>query len=355
MSLINQMLRDLEQRTPKTPEPAEPLKIRTASNTGGKPNRFWFIALLALPAFYAWQNRPSQPLTPTIPATGKATPNQVQTGAIDVSPALAATAPTPAATTTIMPPAPAPLPPSPQTEAQAATPAPQIAAAVPEKPLIKPAPPAKPAEKSPENPGIKPAAAPLKPEKSATPRQQAEALYRQAQQSASLPAARDFLRTALEIDPLYLPARTLLLQTLLKSHASDAEIGFFAENSLQLFPGNLLFIKTRAHLYVQQKNFKAAVNLLEQIDTDSVEDSAYLSLLAAGYQQLQAFPQASRIYQKLTQIQPDKAENWLGLAVALDKLNQTQPAAQAYRQALDKNSLNSQVVDYINQRLSALN
>ncbi len=180
-------------------------------------------------------------------------------------------------------------------------------------------------------------------------------LYHQAQISQSAASSRDALLTALALDPHYLPARTLLLQTLLKMHASDAEINAFTEKSLQLFPDNLLFIKTQAHLYVQQKRFNEAIQLLEQIDAKRVEDSGYLSLLAASYQQLQRFPQAERIYQKLTQIQPDKAENWLGWAICLDKLNQPQDAARAYREALNKNTLNSQVVDYINQRLSAFN
>jgi tetratricopeptide (TPR) repeat protein len=140
----------------------------------------------------------------------------------------------------------------------------------------------------------------------------------------------------------------------MKSRA-DVELDEFLDDSLALFPNNLLFIKTRAHLYVQQKNFAAAVNILERIDADTVDDSPFLALLAAGYQQLQHFPQAARIYQRLSQIQPDKAENWLGLAIAQDKLNQSQAAVQAYRQALDKKTLNAEVVSYIKQRLTALN
>jgi tetratricopeptide (TPR) repeat protein len=147
----------------------------------------------------------------------------------------------------------------------------------------------------------------------------------------------------------------LLLQTLLKYRASPAEIAAFVQESLELFPNNLLFVKTQAHLYVQQKNFAAAVSLLERIDSNTVDDPAYLALLAAGYQQQQQFARAEPIYRRLTELQADKAEYWLGLAMNQDKLNQTQAAAESYRQALDKNTLNAEVVSYIKQRLDALN
>ncbi len=338
MSLINQMLRDLEQRNPPNPNPAQPLNVRIASNgRGNKLSRLWLMPLLiALPAAYVWrQNQTVQTAPQPAAATAAAIAEPKQ------SPITAEL--------------PAPAPES----AQAPLPEPKVSLDKPEQPVSKQEtvnnsvkPTAKPAKMAPEK--TRPASMP-QPAKTAIHRERAESLYRQAQRSASAIMARANLEEALELDPLYLPARSLLLQTLLKSHASDAEIGAFLEKSLQLFPDNLLFIKTRAHLYVQQKNFSAAVRLLEQIDAETVDDSAYLSLLAAGYQQLQSFPQAERIYRQLTSIQPDKAENWLGLAIAQDKLNQPQFAAQSYRQALDKKTLNSEVVDYIKQRLSALN
>jgi len=166
---------------------------------------------------------------------------------------------------------------------------------------------------------------------------------------------RENLLDALKLEPTHLPARTLLLQTLLKYRASPAEIAAFVQESLALFPNDLLFVKTQAHLYVQQKNFAAAVSILERIDSNTVDDPAYLALLAAGYQQQQQFTQAAPLYRRLTELQADKAEYWLGLAMNQDKLNQIQAAAESYRQALDKSTLNAEVVSYIKQRLDALN
>lgn len=343
MSLINQMLRDLEQRNNQNPKSAQPLNVRIAGKPARGKRLLWLLPLMALPAAYLWyQTQPGRP------APQPAAPVDAAVIAIP-EPAVERNQSQPPASP---PPNVSPAEPQqPASEQTIVNEPPQAVAksqaAVPKQAEATPPPPA---ERS-RNP--LPASAAVDRAKTSTPKEQAEALYRQAQHSASALMTKENLKEALQLDPHYLPARTLLLQTLLKSHA-DAELGEFVDDSLQLFPSNLLFIKTRAHMYVQQKNFAAAVNILERIDADTVDDGAYLALLAAGYQQLQRFPQAARIYRQLTQIQPDKAEHWLGLAIAQDKLNQPQSAVQAYRQALDKKTLNAEVVSYIKQRLSVL-
>jgi len=76
--------------------------------------------------------------------------------------------------------------------------------------------------------------------------------------------------------------------------------------------------------------------------------------LAATYQQLQSFTNAANVYQKLVSVNPEKAENWLGFALAQEKLGNPKLAREAYQQALSKNTLKPSVVSYIKQRLSEL-
>jgi tetratricopeptide (TPR) repeat protein len=145
-----------------------------------------------------------------------------------------------------------------------------------------------------------------------------------------------------------------MLQTLLKSGPTN-ELEAFTRESLALFPNHLAFVTSLAHLQLQRKELAAATATLERIDSTQSNEPAYLSLLAASYQQQKRFQQAASIYQKLTLIQPEKAENWLGLGICAENLHQRQTAIQAYQQALEKKTLNSDVVDYINQRLTVLN
>ncbi|AMK78853.1 MULTISPECIES: tetratricopeptide repeat protein [Methylomonas] len=338
MSLINQMLRDLEQRNNPNAASTPKLELRPAPHTKHRRRWPWLIAFaLTLPVHYLWrQTHSNQAEQPAVAVPRLALPAK-PTQTLPATPVEPQQQPTeaPIANATIAQPA------LPNTEQVI----PIVKAIEPEVPLSLPSAAAIP-------PAITPAA---KPVKAQTPAEQADALYRRAKAGNSSAAILAHLRNALQLNPSHLGARTLFLQTLLKAHAGSEEIADFVQASLQLFPDNLLFVKTRAHLYVQEKNFAEAINTLEQISADSVDDTAYLSLLAAGYQQQQRFPQAERIYQRLTQFQPDKAENWLGLAICQDKLNETQAAAQAYQQALDKNTLNADVVNYIKQRLSALN
>lgn len=330
MSLINQMLRDLEQRNTANAKSAPKLELRPAPHTQHQRRWYWLIAFaLTLPLHYVWrQTHSTQTEQPAVAAPTLALP----------------AAPAQISAPTAMEPPKITLP-----EAPAAIKTEQV---IQVSKAVEPEAPPASVNAAPIPPTIASAA---KPVKAQTPAEQADALYRRAKTGRSPSAIQAHLRDALALNPSHLGARTLLLQTLLKAHANPEEIADFVQESLQLFPDNLLFVKTQAHLYVQQKNFAAATNTLEQINPDSVDDTTYLSLLAAGYQQQQRFPPAERIYQRLTQQQPEKAEHWLGLAICQDKLNQTQAAAQAYQQALDKNTLNADVVNYIKQRLSALN
>ncbi|OQW80009.1 MAG: hypothetical protein BVN35_01150 [Proteobacteria bacterium ST_bin11] len=337
MSLINQMLRDLEQRNTPNTNSAPKLALRPALATKEKRRWYWLIAFaLTLPLHYVWRQTYSpQTEQPALPAAPPQLSAPTPTQAPPTEPAKVAVPEVPMANTSLaQPPA--------STSEQVS----QASAALePEMPSSSPVSAAIP-------PSLEPAATPVKVQ---TPAQQADALYRRAKTGKSASAVEALLRHALQLNPKHLGARTLLLQTLLKTQAGAEELTDLVQESLQFFPDNLLFVKTQAHLYVQQKNFAAATNTLEQVDADAVDDVAYLSLLAAGYQQQQRFPQAERIYQRLTQFQAEKAEHWLGLAICRDKLSQTQAAAQAYQQALDKNTLNADIVDYIKQRLGALN
>jgi MSHA biogenesis protein MshN len=345
MSLINQMLRDLEQRN--QPLPAT-VQIRTVTSPRPQKSSFkrrWLWVLIAIPAYYWNQGQRLEiSVVPVIANTENTTDYPAvisqllhaeheasSSSALAVSPLVLLAAVTREAQQTpyLNPPAP-----SANTRATKKT-APQP------KSMKRAA-----ARKSKTQHANTPARQPTR---------QAENLYRQALQSVSLTMQNDLLKQALQINPHYLAARSLLLQNLLKSSSTKANLQQFVDESLQLFPENLFFLKTRAHLFIQQKDFAAAIDVLEKMDSQRIDDTHYLSLLAVAYQQQQRFTEAAHIYQLLTAQQPDKAEHWLGLGITLEQCGQKTLAAQAFNQALEKNALNSEVVDYIKQRLSVLN
>lgn len=358
MSLINQMLRDLEQRKPSSPVTPnkQPLKVQSPVNQPQirHHQRWWLLAIvLGIGAFLWVQSTDHPPIQAPTPATQPV--KQSQSLNTPVVAEIAAPAPSTQSVASETGAASKP------TESTSTTPAPSFLSN-PTTPDAHPAPisasivktETAASPKSTKNPVNTEIAA--KPSNANTLRgtsQRAETLYRQASESASRMMRKATLREALELNPRHLPARNLLLETLMQEKSS-LELKQFLDESLGLFPDNPGFITALAHWHIKQKNFAAATKTLEQINSYSNHDPQYLALLAASYQQQQNFSQALTIYQKLSHLQPDKAENWLGLAICADKLQQSNNAIQAYQQALGKNTLNGDVVDYIQQRLSAL-
>lgn len=345
MSLINQMLRDLEQRSPTPPKPPVPealhiRKVALPDKSSHRGSHWWltiaFVGLaLAGMQYYQPAILPSPLSTVTSPAQ-PVTPPLIPSMAEQTLPVIPTEAKllienTPSAKTSLIPPDSAPInniPSPPKPLPVAKTPS--------KKPALKP-------QKSP--PAAKIAAA--------DHGLSADALYRQA---ASLPPGiqrKDLLQEALILNPKHLVARTMLLQTLQQTNAS-LELKQFLDESLELFPGHPGFTTALAHWQIKQKQADAAISTLESIDTRQHHDPQFLALKAAGYQQQHQYPQALPLYQELTRIQPDKAENWLGLGICADNLQQPGLALQAYQQALNKKTLQGDVVNYIKQRLNAL-
>jgi len=161
------------------------------------------------------------------------------------------------------------------------------------------------------------------------------------------------LELAILLNPQHINARLLLTNTLLQQGLT-IQSAKLLDQSLVLFPQNLQFITLRSQLFLQQKQAQDALNILHLIDENYVQDETYLSLLAAAYQQNNDNFNSLKTYQKLLNINPQKAEYWLGLAIALEKQGYPQQARNAYQQALDKNTLKPVILSYIKQRISIL-
>ncbi len=360
MSLINQMLRDLESRNTTNNAPSSlQQNIRITQAPSSKmPLLIWsLLAIVATGGTY-WAYQYSKSLAKTPPAIVVDNINKNPAPVTPFEQVLAApnavtnTAPRteqkpPENTTTPSVPVAQPVPaaqaaptvqPNPPVQATQSAPAVQAA------PEIVAAPPVK-------NRPITPNPSPTR---QTTAKQRADILYGQAENNFENPSSIVYkLEQVLNLDPRHLKARLLLAKTLHNQGQAD-KTAEFLDQSLALFPDNLQFINARAQLFLQQKNPDGALRTLQHIDLANSSNETYLSLLAATYQQLQSFTNAANVYQKLVTVNPEKAENWLGFALAQEKLNNTKLAREAYQQALSKNTLKQSVVSYIKQRLSEL-
>jgi len=344
MSLINQMLRDLESRnaTNNAPSTMQHTIQVTQPSASKMPRLIWsFLAIIVAGGTY-WAYQYSTTLTKTLPVLAADTINKDPVPIAPYEKILA----TPNALTD-----PAPKteqkPPE-NTTAQSVSAAQHIPAV--QTPTTVQALPEIVAKRPIKKMPIAPKPVPIK---QMTVKQQADLLYRQAENTFDNYSAVYTLEQALKLDPRHLKARLLLVKTLHKQGQVN-KTAELLDQSLALFPDNLQFINTRAQLFLQQRNPNGALKTLQHIDLTNSSNETYLSLLAATYQQLQSFPNAAKVYQRLVIVNPEKAENWLGLALSQEKLGNPKFARESYQQALNKNTLKESIVSYVKQRLTEL-
>ncbi|HEY8034885.1 MAG TPA: tetratricopeptide repeat protein [Methylobacter sp.] len=359
MSLINQMLRDLENRNTTNNAPSTLQHNIQVTQPAASKTPFLIWCLLAIVTtggtYWAYQYSKTLAKNPPIVVTDNIkkdpTPIAPYEKVLTVPNAVTDPAPKielePSESTKIQPisvaqPVPAiqtapPVQPKPPTQPVQTAQAVQSAPEIVDGPLVKKIPIA-------SNPTLI---------KSTTPKQQANLLYLQAENNSDDYSTAYKLEQALKLDPRHLKARLLLAKTLLNQGQVN-KTAEFLDQCLVLFPDNLQFINTRAQLYLQQKNPSGALKTLQRIDLTNSFNETYLSLLAATYQQLGSFTNAAKVYQKLLTINPEKAESWLGLALSQEKLGNLKSAREAYQQALSKNILKESITIYIKQRLTEL-
>lgn len=112
--------------------------------------------------------------------------------------------------------------------------------------------------------------------------------------------------------------------------------------------------KQQARQKLSQGDLAGAQTLLESDPPAVADDPAYHALLAGIYHKTGQHRQAAAMYQTLVAFEPDVTLHWLGLAVALDALRDRDGALRAFKRARD-GSNNRDVRNYIDQRIAALN
>lgn len=390
MSLINQMLQDLESRRAEDVRSAVPNEIRPLPRR--QPGRLgtWLgggLLALALggggfllaqgfaPAFL-------QPATPSAPRAAPGTPPALLPpggGTPGLAEASAAVAPVPDFGAS-PPPVPhegiglrlsdsiAAVPLSPVAP-PAASPA-RVAA----KPVEPPPPAAAPANPSPKladanppAPGIgasQPASrgrearpteegriekTPLQP----SAQEKAEAEYRRGIgliNQGQLKDGAEALRQCLRLDVNHAAARQLLVRLALEQRAYDDARGLLEEGA-RLQPGRYQWALTLARLLVDRNDAAAAWQALQGSMVAAGASADYQGLAGNVLQRLGRSREAADHYRAALRIAPNDGRWWLGLGLALEAEGNTSEARQAFQSARASGNLSQEMVAFIDQRL----
>jgi MSHA biogenesis protein MshN len=121
---------------------------------------------------------------------------------------------------------------------------------------------------------------------------------------------------------------------------------------IQLFPEDSEFRLMKARIYLNQGQTTSAVNTLKGLP--HVENVEYQALLASHAQQISQFDVATTAYNLLTTLEPNAGRWWLGLAVAYDSNSEFDHAVKAYDQAIDKSDLSENARQFARQRVQEL-
>jgi MSHA biogenesis protein MshN len=373
MSVINQMLRDLDARQASEQERAGlPPRLRTLPASAATRKQSWRMLVLGMGI---------GALVAGIVASVVMTPAPVP----EPAPVRLAPPPPPA----IVPAVPAAVPPAPtfsppqtemsadtsemkistllaQTRALPAEPPPAVppvkekAVPVPDKAVAEPAraiptkPPAMPAQKA-ERIGVPPSGEVQidKRSKGGTGREMAETEYRKGMQAVKRgdnAAAQPLLQHALELDPSLPKARQALLSVLVSGKRwQDAQQ--VAQDGLALDPKQSGWAIILARLQFEQGDMAAALETLGRHAPYAGGDADYQSLFAYLLQKQQRFPEAAERFHAALSLRPNEGRWWFGLGIALDASGKGAEAKDAYAKAREAGNLPADMAAIVEQKL----
>lgn len=107
-----------------------------------------------------------------------------------------------------------------------------------------------------------------------------------------------------------------------------------------------------ARIYFEQEQARPAYNILKPINlSNSTEVQTLLANVSAA---LNEHESAIFAYRKLITLEPEVGRWWLGVAVSLDSLGKFVPARDAYKESIASNNLSMSAMQFAQQRLIEL-
>ena len=185
-----------------------------------------------------------------------------------------------------------------------------------------------------------------------SPAEEAALLRRQAEQAMTkgdLPKARSSLSALLQATPLDHSAREKLAG-LLFGAAEEVEARSVLEQGMALAPtyANYRLLLARMDMSVGQKS--RALARLRDCEPEARSNLDFYATRAALAQELGDYPLAASSYQRLTLQQPAEGRWWLGLGIAYEKAGRLQAALDAYRRAEMSAGLSAPSREFVRQR-----
>lgn len=172
-------------------------------------------------------------------------------------------------------------------------------------------------------------------------------------QQGRMHQGKESLRKALSLYLPHIKAREMLAGIFIKSGRLINAAELLSEG-VKLVPEYPLFAQLYARVLLEQKNPQLALKILEQGTARINIEPEYFALLAATYQRVKDHEKAVAIYLQLVKIRSNEGIWWLGLGISLEKLGKNKEALEAYQRAQKSGRLKAGLIKFTNNRVSAL-
>lgn len=186
-----------------------------------------------------------------------------------------------------------------------------------------------------------------------TARERADTEYRRAQAllaAGQAAQAQESLLTALRLDATYAPARQVLLRLLLDSRRIDDAVAVLQEG-LDQQPAQLAWAMSLARLQVDKGDIASAERVLARSAPYATASAEYAGFHGYLLNRAGQPHQAAERYQLATRLSPAEGRWWFGLGQALEGDGHQQEAREAFRRALAAGNLNADLTALAEQKL----
>jgi MSHA biogenesis protein MshN len=189
-----------------------------------------------------------------------------------------------------------------------------------------------------------------------TPSQLSEVEYRDAANllnQGQLAEAQEGFRRALQIYPAHAGARQGLFGLLLDAK-KNGEAERVIEDGLALNPNHPGFAMALARLRVDRGDNAGAINVLQKTASVASGNPDYIAFLAALMQRQSRHQEAVDNFRAALRLAPGSGVWLMGLGISLQALNRNSEAQDAFRRARETNTLNADLQAFVDLRLKQL-
>ena len=186
-----------------------------------------------------------------------------------------------------------------------------------------------------------------------TPRERVEAEYRKAIVSVNqgrVAEALEALRAVLKQESYHVASRQLLAKLLLEAKRTD-EAMLVLQDGLQGQPAQIGWATSLARLQVDRGDLAGAWQTLNYSSPVAGNNADYQGFSAHVLQRLGRNKEAAAHYQAAARVSPGDGRWWLGLGLTLEAEGQSSEAREAFLRARQCNNLNAELVALVEQRL----